>query len=247
MINMFLQATLTFPEQDLFGELLQSAHFEPIAKGRLGAILVDQRDDQVPIVRTTTVYQQRASRFLPIHYRIVDQIKQRFSDLDLHFNNALIEVYDNNYRTMGPHSDQELDLTNDSYICVFSCYDRPSNVARTLVVQNKTSQEARNISLSNYSVVLFSTAANREHLHKIILESNSNNRWLGVTFRLSKTYIRFVDERPYFVASNRQLLLANAEQRKEFYKHRGLENKSIGYNYPELIYTISPSDTLPPI
>ena len=225
---------------------MKSANFERITNGRSGAVLVDQKDNQVPIVRTTSIYQNRVSNFLPIHYHIIEQIKLQFVNLSLHFNNALIEIYDNNYRTMGSHSDQELDLVDDSYICVFSCYDQPTTL-RTLSVQNKLSKETRNISLTDYSVVLFSTVANREHLHKIILESGvSNNRWLGITFRLGKTYIKFIDEIPYFTASGARLELANDSQRKEFYKHRKLENERIGYRYPEINYTISISDTLPP-
>lgn len=241
---MFLQSTLTF-DQNIFDNLAKSANFEHISKGRYGAVLVDSIDNQIPIVRTTTLYQNRATNFLPIHYQIMDQIKSKFHDLHLQFNNALIEIYDDNYRTMGSHSDQALDLADDSYICLFSCYDQPTTL-RTLNVNNKLSKTTTNVSLGNYSVVVFSTLANREHLHKIILESEtSNNRWLGITFRLSKTYIKFINETPYFTATNTRLELANESQRKEFYRHRRFENENIGYNYPEIPYTLSISDTLP--
>lgn len=241
---MFLQSTLTF-DQNIFDALAKSANFEHIAKGRSGAVLVDSMDNQIPIVRTTTLYQNRATNFLPIHYQIMDQIKSKFNDLNLQFNNALIEIYDDNYRTMGSHSDQALDLADDSYIGLFSCYDKPTTL-RTLCVSNKTSKMTTNISLGNYSVVVFSTLANREHLHKIILESaTSNNRWLGITFRLSKTYIKFVNEIPHFTTNNIRLELATEGQRKEFYMHRRLENENIGYDYPEIYYTLSISNTLP--
>lgn len=242
---MFLHATLTLDGDNIFDTLARSANFEHITNGRLGAVLVHPTDNQVPIVRTTSIYQNRATEFLPIHHHIVDQVKSQFNDLNLQFNNALIEIYDDNYRTMGSHSDQALDLADDSYICIFSCYDRPTTL-RTLCVSNKTSKEATNISLTNYSVVLFSTRTNREHLHKIVLDPGvSNNRWLGITFRLSKTYTKFINEIPYFARNDIRLELANDIQRKEFYKHRKLENVNIGHNYPEIHYTLSIADMLP--
>ena len=38
--------------------------------------------------------------------------------------------------TMKYHSDQALDLADNSYICIFSCYDNPINL-RTLRIKNK--------------------------------------------------------------------------------------------------------------
>ena len=69
---------------------------------------------------------------------------------------------------------------------------------------------------------------NKKYLHKIILNNNNitGNLWLGITFRLSKTFIHFINELPYFSNGN-QLTLANDEQKKEFYKYRQTENKLI--------------------
>lgn len=76
--------------------------------------------------------------------------------------------------------------------------------------------------------MLFSIDTNNQHLHK------SNTRWLGITFRLSKTYIKFLDNVPYVNGTE--------EEKKKFYKLRSLENKTVGYKYPEITYTISGTD-----
>ena len=71
------------------------------------------------------------------------------------------------------------------------------------------------------------------------------NRWLGITFRKSKTYIHFKDNAPFFPNGER-LNLANDDQSKEFYKLRGQENKSMDFTYQDLFYTLSIGDTLMP-
>jgi hypothetical protein len=71
-----------------------------------------------------------------------------------------------------------------------------------------------------------------------------DDKWLGITFRLSKTYIEFVNEISYFYKTDKKLKLANEEETKEFYKMRQTENKSINFEYPEINYTISESDLL---
>ena len=234
-------------KSNLFDELSTSTKFEDIAKGRQVAVLVNDKHDLIPIIRTTTVYNEPAQKFLPIHHNIMDHIRKK-TKLNITFNNASIEIYDFHYRNMKFHTDQSLDLKCNSYICLFSCYENDSNNSkdiRKLQIQNKITKECSEISLDNGSIVLFSTSANHEHLHKIILESNtSTNKWLGITFRLSKTFIKFNDNVPYIYPTETILRIATNEEKKNFFKHKGNENLNIEYTYPEIDYTISISDTL---
>lgn len=245
---MFLTRIINL-DSNPFKELSKSANFEDITTGRKGAVIVRTKDDEVPIVRTTTIYRNSASQFLPIHHEIVEKINHQFKPLDVEFNNALIEIYDDSYYNMGFHSDQALDLDNNSYIGVFSCYETAEHLTskntRKLKVQNKTTKATNEIILEHNSVVLFSTPVNQEHLHKIVLEGKSQTRWLGITFRLSKTHIKFVDGVPLFSDDNEQLTLANEEEKNQFYKHRSSENKNMVYEYPRINYTISGSDLIP--
>lgn len=248
-------------ETNLFDELLNSTKFEDMTKGRKGAVLVSVvpqiNDDivpinsvSIPIVRTTSIYNTPAQKFLPVHYNIMDKIRKKFKK-NILFNNALIEIYDSSYRTMKFHTDQSLDLEENSYICLFSCYENDSigNIdMRKLQIQNKTTKEYSDVILNHNSIVLFSTRNNHKHLHKIILESDkSKNKWLGITFRLSKTYINFINDVPYIYPSDKILRIANNNEKNEFYKHKANENLYSEYVYPLIDYTISRSDTMLPI
>lgn len=242
---MFLKFNLEF-EHNMFDELSSATKFENVMRGRLGAIIVDvQKDNLIPLVRTTTMYETPPQKFAPIHHFIIEQVKKITNNPQLEFNNALVEIYNSDYMTMGYHSDQALDLKDDSYVCIYSCYDRPSDV-RKLLIQNKTSKKSWEIILDHNSCVLFSLETNREHLHKIILDKNTNNnRWLGITFRLSKTFVNFMSEKPYIYPIKQKVLtMATDAERKEFYKCRGNENRLVNYTYPEINYTISASDLM---
>ena len=244
-----------------FIELSNSIEFENIAKGRKGATLVDCKliDNEVnliPIVRTTTSYNNVARKFLLIHHQIVDSIKRAINnDIDnidnidnVQFNNAMIEIYDSTYRTMRYHTDQALDLANDSYICIFSCYTDSSNVdVRKLEIKNKVSGLCSEILLEHNSIVLFSVTENSKHVHRIVLDGvhMKDKKWLGITFRLSKTFIKFIDNLPYFYPSNVMLNLANDDEKQEFMKYKGRENLNCEYVYPDITYTISHSDLIP--
>lgn len=236
---------------NLFDQLVDTASYEDVANGRKGAVLADYKDNLIPIVRTTTIYNKPSQRMSKIHYDLIESIK-KITNKNMEFNNALIEIYDSNYRTMGYHSDQSLDLAENSYICIFSCYniaqynDYNSYDCRTLNIKEKLSGKCSDVTLEHNSIVLFSLSTNSEHLHKIVLNTSliQNNRWLGITFRLSKTFIRFVNEIPYFYPTNRVLKLADENEKKEFYKCRSLENKGIKYDYAEMNYTISASDLM---
>jgi len=224
----------------LYQDLINLIKFEEITKGRYGTVIANLKNNIIPIVRTTTKYNNKIQPFNNTHCRLIDNIKQ-ISGIDMEFNNALIEIYDNRYKSMGLHTDQALDLQEDSYICLYSNYDN-NNHSRTLNIVNKTTNEKTEIILEHNSVVLFSLETNKNHLHQIVFNNNSQNNWLGITFRLSKTFIHFINEIPYFNNSDRILKLANNEETKEYYKLRKLENTSIDFKWDELNYTISISD-----
>lgn len=255
----FYKITLDI-KTNLFSELISVTNFEPVTKGRIGNHLVDMDGNGVPIVRTTTKYNIPANTFSPVHHMLVkcinDTIGNNLADVPAqHFNNALVEVYDAVYTKMNYHSDQSLDLDNDSYIGVFSSYENPDELSeqqiRKLRIKDKVSDEEFEISLTHNTVVLFSVATNTKFLHKIVLDTPSSktltpdNKWLGITFRTSKTYIRFKDNLPHF-ANGKLLKLADKEQEAEFYKLRGQENRSLDFVYPELTYTVNIADTMMP-
>ncbi len=225
--------------------------FEEIGKGRLGTVLVKSHASRgTPIVRTTTKYAQPPGRFRAVHEALAESIKTTAS-LRHNFNNALIEIYDNEYRKMGAHSDQALDLVSDSSIAVFSCYEHPnqSRSRRKLIIESKDSEERFEVPLAHNGVVTFSVHANRRYKHRIVLDAHddsSENRWLGITFRTSQTYVRASEGRALF-EDGTELTLAHEDQRREFYALRGRENRETDFVYPRLGYTISASDLLPPV
>jgi hypothetical protein len=236
---------------NLFEELFTSVRFEEVGKGRLGGVLVkvDEAGD-VPLVRTTTRYGIPAQRFRAVHERLAQQIRERAA-LAVGFNNALIESYTNAYTTMGAHSDQATDLADGSFIGVFSCYEHPgANPPRTLIVEPKASgDDSFEIPLTHNGVVVFSVDTNRRLRHRIVLDRSARtaeNRWLGVTFRTSRTFVRFRDGHPYFTDGTR-LTPADEDQRREFHRLRRRENNEIDFAYPPLTYTVSGSDLLPPV
>lgn len=247
---------------NLFSGLFSAIEFETIAKGRIGNHLVKMDDNGIPIVRTTTRYNIPAYNFSTIHHRIVECINNTITENGLpdippqDFNNALIEVYDAEYYKMNYHSDQSLDLANDSYIALFSCYENPDELSeqqiRKIKIKDKVSGEDTEISLTHNSVVLFSVATNTKFLHKIVLDAAPDskslvpgNKWLGITFRTSKTFIQFKNNAPYF-SNGTPLELANKEQETMFYKLRGQENRELNFVYPDLTYTINAADTMMP-
>ncbi|WP_345475389.1 alpha-ketoglutarate-dependent dioxygenase AlkB [Actinoallomurus oryzae] len=203
-----------------------------------------------PLVRTTTRYSSPAQRFRAVHERLAQRI-QESAEISVGFNNALIEIYTNAYTTMGSHSDQALDLADDSFIAVFSCYQRPeASPPRKLIFESKGSAgEKFEIPLAHNSIVAFSVDSNRRLKHKIVLETPgqaADNQWLGVTFRTSKTFVRFRDGHAYLPQGAR-LMPADDEQRHEFYRLRRRENNETDFIYPTLTYTISESDLVPPV
>jgi hypothetical protein len=169
----------------------------------------------------------------------------------------MVELYTENYKKMKYHSDQALDLCDNSYIFIYSCYKNHENPNRILKIKNKTTKKIETILMEHNSVILFSTETNNKYLHKIILKNTSNNNsddynntsnnWIGITFRLSKTIINFINDIPYINYTNNILTKATEKEKEMFYKLRSQENKTNGeYKYPEINYTISSNDILKP-
>jgi hypothetical protein len=238
-------------EEKLFAELSASARLEDAGKGRRGAVLtkIDEAGG-VPLVRTTTRYSSPTQRFRAVHEQLAQQIQERAA-LPVGFNNALIESYTIAYRTMGSHSDQALDLANESFIAVFSCYQDPeAEPSRKLIFESKESGDEKfEILLAHNSIVVFSVDLNRRLRHKIVLDTpaqTADNPWLGITFRTSKTLLQFRDGDAYLPQGAR-LMSADDEQRREFYQLRRRENNETNFSYPLLTYTISESDLMPPV
>jgi hypothetical protein len=238
-------------EGNPFEELRAAVRFEELGKGRRGAALV-QPDELagVPLVRTTTKYANPVQLFRPAHVRLAVTVQTAVA-LPHGFNNALIEIYTNEYTSMGTHSDQALDLADGSVIALFSCYEHPERAdpPRKLLVESKEpGGERAAIPLTHNSVIVFSVAANGLLRHKIVLDAATRtvgNRWLGVTFRTSKTFVQFTDGQPHF-ADGTPLTLATNEQTREFYRLRRRENDETDFTYPPVTFTISESDLRPP-
>ncbi len=97
--------------------------------------------------------------------------------------------------------------------------------------------------------MVFSLDTNQRFKHKIVLNSSGNlpeNQWLGITFRTSKTFVQFQENRVYFL-DGAALTLANDDQRREFFSLRHCENKETNFIYPRITYTISKSDMIRPV
>eukprot|EP01038_Epipyxis_sp_PR26KG_P013489 gene13489-18099_t len=257
MTEIFQKHIIENPE-NIFELLEETLEFEDIAHGRKGAniVMCEDHNMSIPIVRTTTIYSKPKQRMQFIHLNLIEKIRTQIGDAN--FNNALVEIYDPNYRTMRYHSDQALDLNPDSYICLFSCYENGYNNnddLRTLTVKRKKVKDIDiqqqdylpdEIILDHNSIVVFSVEDNARFIHKISLKNNkSKSRWLGITFRLSKTFVRFENNIPFFVSDGKQLTIANITERNHFLKCRGEENFNVGYIYPEMYYSLSIDDMIP--
>jgi hypothetical protein len=231
-------------DTNIFKILSESAIFDDIIKGRKGAILSDNKNNLIPIVRTTSSYASPAQKFNEIHYNIIDNIKKVMPSTE--FNNAMIEIYNCDYKTMKYHSDQSLDLAEDSFICLFSCYSDPGTTnLRKLKIKEKGSEIENEIILKHNSIVMFSTNTNKKYVHRIVLESHTKDDtlWLGLTLRKSKTLIKFIDETPYFEDGS-ILRIADDKEKRKFMKMKGMENQLTDFTYPNLNFTISPSDLM---
>ncbi|EPS45655.1 hypothetical protein H072_345 [Dactylellina haptotyla CBS 200.50] len=239
---------------NLFSLIYDSVQWEQFSKGRQIAIISRPENDLTPLVRTTTVYQTPSQPFTAIHETIVDEIRKASGIDTLSLNHAMMEIYDSRYTTMGFHTDQGLDLADDSYICLFSCYEQGADdFPRVLTVRNKESGEEFEVLMEHHSAIVFSTAANKSHVHKIEgknLPRGYENRWMGVTLRLAKSHVRFVDGVAYLVSGGEEmgeLAIATDSEKGAFFRYKGMENREVDYEYPDIRYTISPSDRMPAV
>lgn len=236
-------------EIDWFQLLSTSVTFEKVGKGRNLANVVLTQNEHHPLVRTTTDYKSPAQQAKPVHYQLIEQIQHVFPSLQLRFNSLMIEMYDQSYWKMKYHTDQSLDLDPNSFICLFSCYLNKNGANRMLDITNKHTKEKTNIKMNNDSIILFSVQTNKEHLHRIVLDRSiadeNGGLWLGVTLRLSKTFVTFKDERPYFSKTDIILRIANEEEKKQMIYWKSEENKQISYMYPDDVwYTLSAGDLI---
>lgn len=229
-----------------FEALSDGVRFESVGRGRLGAVMmVIAPDGTLPIMRSTTKYYCPHQEMTPAMLKLRDAISDNipFS----HFNNALVEQYTHEYRTMGAHSDMAIDLAEDSWICLFTCYDNSLEVdLRKLVVTDKTTGVSKDFILHHNSIVWFSTDTNRTHKHAIVALDNvpkkSSSTWLGITFRCSKRSVTH-DEGHVFLETGEELTLATTRQ---MYKERSEENATCGvFTYSCQNVTVSPSDLMP--
>lgn len=241
-----------------FNDFANATNFENVINGPKGAVICDIHNNTIPLIRTTTKYINPSQSFKNIHYELVSHIKTltNYTFENVSFNNALVEIYNNEYKSMRYHTDQSIDLQDNSYICLFSMYDNQNgNNMRSLIVKNKLTNIEEEIKLEHNSLVIFSTEVNKNFLHKILLKNthktNIHKQWLGITLRLSKTFITFINEIPYFVNINNHnveivhhLYLANDEEKKDFIKYKSFENKLTNFTYPLIFYTINPSDLI---
>lgn len=246
MTDEFRSWRLATPEPS-FEDLLASVHLQEITRGRRGAVLVEPDARGVPLVRTTTPYAAAAQRFRPLHAQLAQAIHEGGA-LPQPFNNALAEHYTSAYAKMKRHSDQAQDLADGSWIAVYSCYRDPRRPSRRLVIHPKGPGAADEIVLEHHGVVAFSLASNQRFTHAITLRSPSPspaNEWFGITFRTSKTWVRFLDGTPT-LPHGAPLTLASDDQRRELLQMRRRENEETGFVYPLISYTLSQSDLLAP-
>lgn len=123
---------------------------------------------------------------------------------------------------MGFHSDQALDLETNSWICICSIYSNPelTSSIRKLIDWSKLTDVLQEYELTHISIIMFDTNTNVTHIHKIIL-SNPNakpnpNVWFRITFRTTKTFIKFDNSKPYFANTMEEFVLAIKQEKKNF-------------------------------
>ena len=209
------------------------------------------------MVRSTTKYERAHQRFRPAHRELASAIVSQMGLPSVRFNNAMVERYHCHYRKMGAHSDQALDLADDSYICLYSCYNMtvaPPDL-RQLVVTCKLTGDTRAFLLEPDTAVLFSVADNVRFMHKIVPvepgKPTNASVWLGVTFRCSKRAVTFAADGAALLETGEALtLLTTRASSSQFYKERSAENaSSVPYRYSAAAARckVSPSDVLPPL
>jgi hypothetical protein len=223
-------------QNNSFSTLTNGIVFEKTIPGRKVAILANELSP-LPLVRTTTKYDNFPQLFTP-------EIKSLIGALPAGFrvNNIMAEIYSDQSNKMRFHSDQALDLESGSLIGIFSCYSSANVGIRNLIIRDKTTLAQTDcIEMTEGSFIVFSLKFNKLYQHKIILDAGRRNgagEWLGLTMRLSKTLITFINESAYF-ANGEPLTLATAEQKKEFMRLKARENKEADFDYSGISITYS--------
>ena len=69
-------------QKNLFEDLANSVDFEDVTKGRKGNHLVKVSELGVPIVRTTTKYNQAAHNFSHLHLHLVENIHKEAKQIE---------------------------------------------------------------------------------------------------------------------------------------------------------------------
>ena len=126
-------------------------------------------------------------------------------------------------------------------------FRNPQAPSRRLVVRSKDPDLAAfELPLCQGSVVAFTLDTNRQFTHAIALSAGAReNDWLGITFRTSQTFVRFVEGHAR-LANGARLTIADEEQRRELFHLRRRENAETSFTYPPITYTISESDLIAP-
>lgn len=163
-----LQFALDRDEEDWFFTLSAGVHWEGVTKGRQGAVLLEgMPDGSAPVVRSTTKYTRPHQCFREAHAALAAAISAHRPGV--RFNNALIERFTWQYRSMGAHSDQAMDLQDGSCICLFTCYSHPGVDMRQLVVTDKCTGREEVIPLEHGSVVCFTVEDNARFLTPAVM------------------------------------------------------------------------------
>jgi hypothetical protein len=127
---------------------------------------------------------------------------------------------------------------------LFSVYeDLEEKNPKILRIKEKSTGNISELKMDHNSIIIFSTETNAKYLHKIVsnIEKKTKSRWLGITFRLSRTFVEYRENEPYFIDTDERMLIATENERKKFYNHKSSENTQIGYEYPyeNVRYTLS--------
>ena len=231
-----------------FEALAAGVALEAVGTGRWGNHLTRPAAEGVPIVRSTTRYTNPAHVFTDAHAEAADRVAAAHPERPC-FDHALLEIYDQRYAKMGYHCDQSLDLADYTFIAILSAYDAPLPASgagmRRLCVKSKTTDERFELPMEPGTAIVFSTWTNTRYLHKIVLRAAAPVRWLGLTLRRSKTRVRY--DAVHTLPGGARLRLADEDERRAFYRLRGVENRGVGVRYPSLDYTISEADLRPPV
>ena len=272
--------SLSFSES-MYDALLQEyePYLEHVTNGRKGCISTcvntsssgnDNEHSNIiaALVRSTTKYQGPMVRFSPSLHRIKEEL-ENIASVYFPFNNALVEEYTNKYKSMKFHSDQDLDLQEGTYIALFSSYRDPNvKPTRYLEIKNKETQRMEMIPLQHHSVVVFDVdRTNKAFQHRIVYKQqddsqqsmDSDNAWIGITFRQSKTLLEYktdtttsdpTQSQVFFHGTTQLLRLASPKEIKDSYRLRQKENDSKSkeeFSYGITDYTTSPGDLLIPV